>query len=131
VDWAKSGTKRSLLSDGRGAPLSVIVAGANALDKMLAMEMLDSIPVKRPARVINRLHHLSVDAGYNCDDVIAGVLEQDHILRLRPPASATLAAPAEKKYPAQRWVVERTHLGITGSAGYWYVGKRSLTITMR
>src|SRR5262249_2156931 len=100
VDRAKSGTKRSVLSDGRGAPLSVIVAGANAPDKTPALETPDSIPVERPARVSNRLHHLSVDAGYNYDDVVAGVLERDYILRLRPPASTPLEVSPEKKHPA-------------------------------
>jgi transposase len=109
VDRAKSGTKRSVLSDWRGAPLSVIVAGANAPDKTLTLETPDSIPVERLARVSNRLHHLSVDAGYNYDDVVAGALERDYILRLRPPASAPLELPPEKKHPARRWVVERTH----------------------
>lgn len=109
VDRAKSGTKRSVLSDGRGAPLSVIAAGANAPDKKLAIETLDSIPVTRPERVVNRLHHLSVDAGYNYADVIAGILERDYHLHLRPPARTEIEVPAEKKHPARRWVVERTH----------------------
>ena len=109
VDRAKSGTKRSVLSDGRGAPLAVVVAGANAPDKTLALETLDSTAVERPEKVVYRLHHLSLDAGYNYDDVIAGVLERDYILHLRPPASATLAVASEKQYPARRWVVERTH----------------------
>lgn len=109
VDRAKSGTKRSVLSDGRGAPLAVVVAGANAPDKTLALETLDSTAVERPEKVVYRLHHLSLDAGYNYDDVIAGVLERDYILHLRPPASATIAVAPEKQYPARRWVVERTH----------------------
>jgi putative transposase len=109
VDRAKSGTKRSVLSDGRGAPLAVVVAGANAPDKTLALETLDSTAVERPEKVVYRLHHLSLDAGYNYDDVIGGVLERDYILHLRPPASATLAVAPEKQYPARRWVVERTH----------------------
>ncbi|MCW5971689.1 MAG: IS5 family transposase [Blastocatellales bacterium] len=109
VDRAKSGTKRSVLSDGRGAPLSVIVAGANAPDKKLAIETLGSIAVAHPERVINRLHHLSVDAGYNYADVIAGIHERDYHLHLRPPAKAVIEVPAEKKHPARRWVVERIH----------------------
>ena len=109
VDRAKSGTKRSVLSDGRGAPLAVVVAGANAPDKTLALETLDSTAVERPEKVVYRLHHLSLDAGYNYDDVIAGVLERDYILHLRPPARVTLAVAPEKQYPARRWVVERTH----------------------
>jgi putative transposase len=109
VDRAKTGTKRSVLSDGRGAPLAVVVAGANAPDKTLALATLDSIPVERPARVINRLQHLSLDAGYNYEDVVEGVLERDYILHLRPPAKTPLAVVPEKKHPARRWVVERTH----------------------
>jgi transposase len=100
VDRAKSGAKRSVLSDGRAAPLSVIVVGANAPDIRLALETLDSIPVERQARVSNRLQRLSVDAWYNYDDVVAGALERDYILHLRPPASVTLEVPPEKKHPA-------------------------------
>jgi transposase len=109
VDRAKSGTKRSVLSEGRGAPLAVVVAGANAPDQTLALETLDSIPVERPARVVNRLHHLSLEAGYDYADVLAGVLERDYILHLRPPAKTPLEVGPEKKHPARRWVVERTH----------------------
>jgi putative transposase len=108
VDRAKSGTKRSVLSDGRGAPLSVVVAGANAPDKTLALETLDRTVVERPARVVYRLHHLCLDAGYNYDDVIAGVEERDYHLHLSPPAKQPLKVVG-RKYPARRWVVERTH----------------------
>jgi hypothetical protein len=59
--------------------------------------------------VVNRLHHLSLDAGYNFADVIEGVAERDYILHLRPPAKTPLVVPVEKKHPARRWVVERTH----------------------
>jgi putative transposase len=109
VDRAKSGTKRSVLSDGRGAPLAVVVAGANAPDKTLAVETLDSIPVERPAIVVYRLHHLCLDAGYNYEDVIAGVLERDYHLHLSPSAKEKREVSPEQKYPARRWVVERTH----------------------
>jgi putative transposase len=109
VDRAKAGTKRSVLSDGRGAPLAVVVAGANAPDKTLALETLDAILVERPARVVNRLHHLSLDAGYDYEDVVEGVLARDYILHLRPPAKTPLEVVPEKKHPARRWVVERTH----------------------
>jgi putative transposase len=109
VDRAKSGTKRSVLSDGRGAPLAVVVAGANAPDQTLARATLDSIPVARPARVVNRLQHLSLDAGYDYAAVVAGVLARDYILHLRPPATTPLEVAPEKKHTARRWVVERTH----------------------
>jgi len=109
VDRGKCGVKRSVLSDGRGAPLSVVVAGANAPDKTLALETLDSIPIERPEKVVYCLEHLSLDAGYNYKEVIAGVLERDYHLHLSPPAKDKPEVPVEKKYPARRWVVERTH----------------------
>ena len=109
VDRAKSGTKRSVLSDGRGAPVAVVVAGANAPDKTLALETVDSTAIERPEKVSYRVHHLSLDAGYNYAEVIAGVLERDSILHLRPPARAEIKVAPEKKHPARRWVVERTH----------------------
>ena len=58
TDRGKAGTKRSLLVDGEGGPLSIVVAGANVHD--------------------------------------AKLLE------------ATLDASGDKRYPARRWVVERT-----------------------
>jgi putative transposase len=109
VDRAKSGTKRSVLSDGRGAPLSVIVKGANAHDKTLALETLDSIPMERPPRRVYRLHHLCLDAGYDFEDVIDGVQERDYRLHLKKRGAEPVEISAEKKYPARRWVVERTH----------------------
>jgi putative transposase len=108
VDRAKSGTKRSVLSDGRGAPLAV-VAGANAPDKTLAPATLESLLVERPAKVVCRLPHLCLDAGYNYEDVIAGVQERDYHLHLSPPAKEPRVVPPGRKYPARRWVVERTH----------------------
>jgi putative transposase len=109
VDRAKSGTKRSVLSDGRGAPLSVIVAGANTHDKTLALETLDSIPVDRPQMLVYCLHHLCLDAGYDYEDVISGVEERDYRLHLKERGAEPLEVSPEKKYPARRWVVERTH----------------------
>jgi putative transposase len=109
VDRAKSGTKRRVLSDGRGAPLAVVAAGAKVPDKTLALETLDSPAIERPEKAVERLHHLSLDAGYNYDEVMAGLLERDYIVHLRPPASAASEVAPEKQSPARRWVVERTH----------------------
>ena len=41
VDRGKSGTKRSLLCDRRGAPLSIVVTAANTHDKVVALETID------------------------------------------------------------------------------------------
>jgi hypothetical protein len=65
----------------------------------------------RPEKVVYRVPHLSLDAGYNYDEVIVGVLERDDILHLRPPASAAIEVAPEKKDAARRWVGERTQAG--------------------
>jgi putative transposase len=109
VDRAKSGTKRSVLTDRRGAPLAVVVTGANTPDKTVALETVDGIGVPRPEKVVYRLHHLCLDKGYDYEDVIAGMLERDYILHLKHRGDPDPEVAPEKKYPARRWVVERTH----------------------
>ena len=83
VDRGKSGTKRSLLCDRRGAPLSIVVTAANTHDKVVALQTLDKIIVERPEKLIYRIHHLCLDKGYDYEDVIAGVLARDYILHLK------------------------------------------------
>jgi len=119
VDRRKRGTKRSVLTDRRGAPLSIVVTAANTHDKTIALETLDGIVAERPAKVVYRLHHLCLDKGYDYDDVIAGVLERDYILHGRK-RDGMPAIRASKKHPARRWVVERTHA--------WHNGYRRLLV---
>ena len=109
VDRAKAGTKRSVLTDRRGAPLAISVTGANTPDKTLALETVDGIGVARPERGVYRLHHLCLDKGSEYEDVIAGMLERDYILHLKHRGEPEPTVSPEKKHPARRWVVERTH----------------------
>jgi len=109
VDRAKAGTKRSVLSDGRGVPVAVVAAGANVPDKALALETVDSTAGLRPEKKVYRVQHLSLDAGYNSTAVLAGLRERDYLLHLRPPARTKIEVAPEKQYPARRWIVERTH----------------------
>lgn len=97
VDRGKSGTKRSLLTDRRGAPLSVVVTAANTHDKKVAVSTIDSIIVHRPEKVVYRLHHLCLDKGYDYEDVIEGIIERDYILHLKHRGE-TETEP-EKKHP--------------------------------
>ncbi len=108
VDRAKRGTKRSVLTDRRGAPLSIVVTAANTHDKTVALQTLDDIVVERPEKVVYRLHHLCLDKGYDYDDVITGVLERDYILHVKKRGK-TPALRVGEKISARRWVVERTH----------------------
>jgi putative transposase len=110
VDRGKLGTKRSVLTDGRGVPLSVVIAGANCHDKTIAIQTIDEMLAERPEKRIYRLHHLCLDKGYDYRDVIAGVLERDFIMHLKKRGvKEEDAIHGGKRYPARRWVVERTN----------------------
>jgi len=100
VDRGKQGTKRSLMVDGNGIPLGVVVAGANRHDSPLlrpTLELLrrfDDLPEKITV-------HL--DAGYDSHltrDLLAE-LGCDHQI-----ATKGIPAPIQA---STRWVVERTN----------------------
>jgi putative transposase len=110
VDRGNLGTKRSVLIDGRRAPLSVVVAGANRHDKTLAIRTVDEMMADRPEKRVYRLHHLCLDKGYDYADVIAGVLERDFILHLKKRGvQEEETVSGGNKHPARRWTVERTN----------------------
>ena len=48
TDRGKSGTKRNLLTDGRGVPIGLAVDGANRHDCKMARETIEHIAAERP-----------------------------------------------------------------------------------
>lgn len=109
VDRAKSGTKRSIHSDGRGVPLGVAVAKANRHDMKLTEPTLESSPIERPAPTGEDLQHMSLDKGYDypeIDDLVDSWGYTAHISRRGEDPKAKEKIPG---YRARRWVVERTH----------------------
>ena len=61
TDRGKQGAKINLLVDERGAPLSVVLTGANRHDKISAVELIVSIALKRP---VQKEQHLCADQAY-------------------------------------------------------------------
>jgi len=103
----KKGTKRSLLVDGRGAPLSLIVAGANRHDVKLLAQTLDAIVVPRPKPTKHRPQNLCVDKGYAGKPAEKQMRERGYIPHV--PKKGTPKTRYKTKGRARRWVVERTH----------------------
>jgi putative transposase len=103
----KKGTKRSLLVDGRGAPLSLIVAGANRHDVKLLAQTLDAIVVRRPKPTQKRPQHLCVDKGYAGKPAEKQMRARGYIPHV--PVKGASQARHRTKGKARRWVVERTH----------------------
>ena len=107
TDRAKSGTKRHIVTDRRGAPLSLCVTGANRHDKRMALPVVDAITVERPVPSPQHPQHLCGDKGYDFDDVREGFLERGYTVHI--PPRGVEPKRRGRKHKAKRWVVERTH----------------------
>ena len=108
TDRAKVGVKRSLLVEADGGPLSVVVAGANVPDFKLLEATLDAIVVDRPAPTEQAPQHLCLDKGYDNRPSRELVEERGYVAHIRRIGEEKLDEAGVKRYPARRWVVERT-----------------------
>lgn len=107
TDRAKNGTKKSLLTDGSGGPLSIVIAAANVNDHKLLEETLDSTVVERP-QARTKLQHLCLDKGYDNEASREVIKEHNYKNHTRRIGEEKLDQKGEKKHPARRYVVERT-----------------------
>jgi transposase len=109
TDRAKRGVKRSLLTDGGGVPLGVAVDGANRNDFKMARQTLESIPIARPEPTEEHPQGLSLDKGYDYDEVRELAEEFGYTAHIRCRGEEAKAIQREAGYKARRWVVERAH----------------------
>lgn len=107
TDRGKLGSKRHILTDARGAPLAIVISGANVHDKRCAVELLDSLSVPRP-KTVYCVHHLCGDKGYDFDDIRTAAQERHYKVHIKRRGAGLEEVPVNKRYPARRWVVERT-----------------------
>ena len=111
TDRGKRGSKIHLLVDKRGAPLGVVITGANAHDKTAAVDLIVSVVIERP----DKKQHLCADKAYDSADICEFVTLGGYTphIKLNQRNSKQLEVPepkglAETTYPARRWVIERT-----------------------
>ena len=90
-------------------PLGVAVAGANRPDFKLARETVESVPVERPEPTLEEPQGLSVDKGYDYEEVRELAEEFRYTLHLRTRGEEAQAVARQVGHRARRWVVERTH----------------------
>ena len=101
--------KRSLLVEADGGPLAVVVAGANVRDDKLLGATLDAVVVERPKPTEEVPQHLCLDKGYDNKPTREVVEEREYAAHIRRIGEEKLDHDTdEKRYPARRWVVERT-----------------------
>jgi putative transposase len=109
TDRGKKGTKRSLLVDGAGIPLAVVVAGANRHDMKLLAATLDGLVIARPEPTEEGPQHLCLDAGYDYAITREEVAARGYTAHIRPRGEQRRVRLLIPGYQAHRWVVERTH----------------------
>ena len=110
TDRAKSGTKRSILVDGKGVPLGVCVDGANRHDMKMTKATLQSIVIYRPEPTIRSKRHMCMDKGYAFPEVYELLEEYGYTIHIRLKGKERSSIKEGiPKYRARRWVVERTH----------------------
>ena len=108
TDRAKPGTKRSLITEASGGPLGVVLAGANCNDHLLLEETIEAIVVERPEPTSKHPQNLCLDKGYDNEGTRQLVNEKGYTPHIRRIGEEKRDQEGKKRYPARRWVVERT-----------------------
>ena len=113
TDSGKKGTKRSLLTEGKGIPLSVVMDEANRHDKILVKGTLDAIIIERPSHKVNQ--NICMDKGYDFLDIRGLVDNYGYTAHIRKRGEENIRIEIPG-FRARRRVVERAHSWITFKA---------------
>jgi putative transposase len=98
--------KKSLLVEGDGGPLSAVVAPANRPDNQLLRATIEAVVLERPEPEPDFQQHLALDKAFDNDEGYLACIDHGytpHIAAIRDELP-----PKPQRYPARRWVVERT-----------------------
>lgn len=109
TDRAKSGVKRSVLTEGHGVPIGLAVEGANRHDMKMVRETIESIVVERPKPTTRKKQNMCLDKGYDYDEVRDILKEFGFTSHIRSRGEEAKEIKHEAGKRARRWVVERTH----------------------
>ena len=129
TDRSKLGTKRHILTDKKGIPLSAVISSANTHDIKLVTNVVDNRVIKQRRRqrqlpsykpklgTRRRRQHLCLDKAYNSESEEQELIKRGYILHIpykkkkgeEVDEENTKAIPNRKKHSAKRWVVERTN----------------------
>jgi transposase len=129
TDRSKKGTKRHILTDKKGIPLSVVISSASTHDIKLVTDVVDNRVIKRPPSYKTKtgrgrgrkLQHLCLDKAYNSQPQEQELIKRGYVLHIPYKRKRdeneeeeeikviTQNCSNRKKHSAKRWVVERTN----------------------
>ena len=110
TDRGKLGSKRHIITDKNGIPLSTFITSANTHDVTVATNTIDNIVIKRPSS--SKLKHnqkkqnLCLDKAYHSKEVEQEIIKRGYNPHIRKRREEK---KRNKKYTTRRWVVERTN----------------------
>jgi len=120
VDRSKLGTKRHILTDKQGIPLSAIISSASTHDIKLVTDVIDNSVIKRtfvsgkPKKGMKQRqkhNHICLDRAYNSKSTENEIIKRGyvpHIPYKRKRGQAKEEKAHQKKYDSvrnKRWVV--------------------------
>ena len=123
TDRSKLGTKRHILTDKDGIPLSAVISSASTHDVNLVTDVVDNVVIARK-RIRGKgrgIQHLCLDKGYKSAQEEQELIKRGYVLHIphkkkkkvvkddREYEQTTTAMSSHKKYSPKRWVVERTN----------------------
>jgi putative transposase len=117
TDRGKMGTKKSMVVDGDGGPLGVVIAGANVLERRLLKATIEAIVVERPEPTRERPQHLSLDKGYDNETGEQAAVEAKYTPHIRRIGEEKKSCERSKGHKPRRWVVERTFAWLSKCRG--------------
>jgi putative transposase len=117
TDRGKMGTKKSMIVEGDGGPLGVVIAGANVLERRLLQGTIEAIVVERPEPTPERPQHLSLDKGYDNETGERAAVEAKYTPHIRRIGEERRSCDESKGHKPRRWVVERTFAWLSKCRG--------------
>ena len=94
TDRSKLGTKRHILTDKKGIPLSIIISSASTHDIKLVTSVIDNAVIKRPPPSYKtktkgrgrtrKLQHLCLDKAYNFEPDENTLIKRGYVLHISP-----------------------------------------------
>jgi putative transposase len=123
VDRSKLGTKRHILTDKQGIPLSAIISPASIHDIKAVTDVIDNTVIKRKPsssyfakKKRTNHHHLCLDRAYNSKSIEKEIIKRRYVPHIpykrKRGQKKEENSNQQKKYSSaknKRWVVERTN----------------------
>ena len=130
TDRAKPGSKRSVLVEADGGPLSVVVAGANVHDTKLLEATLEDIVVERPEPSEEDRPNLCLDKAYDNPTGRKAAAKYGYIGRTYVASVRRSWTPQPRKSTLHDdgWWNGRSH-GYPSADRSWFATTRSLLTT--